>query len=905
MSIKEPELVPETGIELYSAAKWNRGTIADGSWLQNNTMKPLYENELILASAVHDVSGAIEVDILTCSSKLQAEVEYLSGAHDNLVDELGDISGSIQHEIDTINAGSDVIDVVGTHEQLMEYSGWTTKNDVIKVLNDSNYDDEQTYYRWTGDDTMDPSTSANLWEFVGGVSPYYSKQDINEYSAANKSYVDQKFTSTSAWVNSKFTDTSAWVNQRFIDTSGYIDNRFDTTSAYINTVSGYLQSEISSTSSTLAESAASLKGSIQYVSGQLVYSADLLEQKIKSKSSITYLPTSANYEEVEEAYLAGNEVILVDSANGNSLYRMTFAGTDLDLPVFTFLKWPYRQEINTGNEVASSYLYKQIIKGQAPSNSEHWMATKYAVDQKEDKLPEHGIDQLNKYLCVGTNGKLGWMNVPAPVEYSAGNGLSLQNHVFTNTAPNVKADWNATAGSSSEILNKPTIPTVNDGTLTIQKNGSTIKTFTANSSTNVTANITVPTKTSELTNDSNFATTSDVKNGKLTIQQNGTSVATFAANQASDVSANITVPTTDTTYDPTSTNPQAGTAVSGAIATKQDKLPNYLSNGSLTVNSNGTGLTWAYKTLVNQIKQDGGQIRVTPVTSVQASIIDGQIQFDGDIAGYFVKTPNAASDTGKVLTVSGDGKPVWADPGTQIPPFDTGDALKVLALNSAGTAPVWSGDYKRRSSYDQAFTTSQQIIKSGTEISYLYIENDHRRICIGINTNGKVVLQEEGTSAGASGKDYAPTNRTQIISSDGTGDNTTYEFNGLAASATKDSSGKTISSYYKSKNGDNDFTESQKIEKSDTAATTLTLTNSKRSVRLGMLSSSSDGWQLAEMAGKSKSPSANTAVIESDGTGNSTTYKFRGTSDDSDKWHGYGLVLGILPTPGTNQISFI
>lgn len=608
MSIKEPELVPETGIELYSAAKWNRGTIADGSWLQNNTMKPLYENELILASAVHDVSGAIEVDILTCSSKLQAEVEYLSGAHDNLVDELGDISGSIQHEIDTINAGSDVIDVVGTHEQLMEYSGWTTKNDVIKVLNDSDYDDEQTYYRWMGEDTLNPSTSADLWDFIGGVSPYYSKQDINEYSAANKSYVDQKFTSTSAWVNSKFTDTSAWVNQRFVDTSGYIDNRFDTTSAYIDTVSGYLQSEITSTSSTLAESAASLKGSIQYVSGQLVYSADLLDQKIKSKSSITYLPTSAQYEEVEEAYLAGNEVILVDGSNGKSLYRMIFAETESALPVFTFLKWPYGHWIDTGNEIASSYLYKQIIKGQAPSNTEHWMATKYAVDQKEDKLPDHGINQLNKYLCVsGTDGKLGWMNVPAPVEYSAGNGLSLQNHVFTNTAPNVKADWNAASGSDAEILHKPTIPTVNDGTLTIQKNGSTIKTFTANSSTDVTANITVPTKTSELTNDSNFVTTSDVKNGKLTIQQNGTFVATFSANQASDVSANITVPavndgtltirqngtsiatfkanqssnvsaditvpTTDTTYDPTSTNPQAGTAVSGAIATKQDKLP--------------------------------------------------------------------------------------------------------------------------------------------------------------------------------------------------------------------------------------------------------------------------------------------------------------------------------------------
>ena len=45
----------------------------------------------------------------------------------------------------------------------------------------------------------------------------------------------------------------------------------------------------------------------------------------------------------------------------------------------------------------------------------------------------------------------------------------------------------------------PTAPTVNDGVLTIQKNGSTVETFSANASSNKTANISVPTKTSDLT----------------------------------------------------------------------------------------------------------------------------------------------------------------------------------------------------------------------------------------------------------------------------------------------------------------------------------------------------------------------------------------------------------------------
>lgn len=61
----------------------------------------------------------------------------------------------------------------------------------------------------------------------------------------------------------------------------------------------------------------------------------------------------------------------------------------------------------------------------------------------------------------------------------------------------------ATSGSYNDLSNKPT---VNDAILTIQKNGVDVQTFTANASSNVTCNITVPTKTSELTNDSRFLT---------------------------------------------------------------------------------------------------------------------------------------------------------------------------------------------------------------------------------------------------------------------------------------------------------------------------------------------------------------------------------------------------------------
>lgn len=73
----------------------------------------------------------------------------------------------------------------------------------------------------------------------------------------------------------------------------------------------------------------------------------------------------------------------------------------------------------------------------------------------------------------------------------------------------------AFTGAYSDLSGTPTIPTVNDATLTIQKNGTAVETFTANSSTNKTANITVPTKTSDLTNDSGFVTTDEKVTGEV------------------------------------------------------------------------------------------------------------------------------------------------------------------------------------------------------------------------------------------------------------------------------------------------------------------------------------------------------------------------------------------------------
>lgn len=105
----------------------------------------------------------------------------------------------------------------------------------------------------------------------------------------------------------------------------------------------------------------------------------------------------------------------------------------------------------------------------------------------------------------------------------------------------------AKTGSYNDLSDKPTIPTVNNATLTIQKNGTSAGTFTANASANKTINITVPTKTSELNNDSDFITstgnaataTKATSADKLTTARNINGVA-FDGSKAITITANPT-----------------------------------------------------------------------------------------------------------------------------------------------------------------------------------------------------------------------------------------------------------------------------------------------------------------------------------------------------------------------------
>ena len=145
--------------------------------------------------------------------------------------------------------------------------------------------------------------------------------------------------------------------------------------------------------------------------------------------------------------------------------------------------------------------------------------------------PERGdfnalFKYLGEYLFYLMQG--GTFSYSTDYDYTAGNLVMHEGSLYlciASNGPGSAVKYPTDEDYWRQLALTSQLPIVNNGTLTIQKNGSNVATFSANQAGNTTANISVPT----------------VNNGTLTIQKNGTTVATFSANQSGNTTANITV----------------------------------------------------------------------------------------------------------------------------------------------------------------------------------------------------------------------------------------------------------------------------------------------------------------------------------------------------------------------------
>jgi hypothetical protein len=180
---------------------WKRTTVADGDWLQHNTIGPLNERDVFLAEKIDELSGnadeklneeiaariagdeqlydelsTVSSDFYSFSADVEASAYALSAAITAEADVRKRVDEDLLGKIEQLQNATDVVDVVGTHEELLAYNEPLTKNDVVKVLVDETKNYLEYYWRVVGDKPTKPYQ----WTEVGTITPYYSKSEIDE-----------------------------------------------------------------------------------------------------------------------------------------------------------------------------------------------------------------------------------------------------------------------------------------------------------------------------------------------------------------------------------------------------------------------------------------------------------------------------------------------------------------------------------------------------------------------------------------------------------------------------------------------------------------------------------------------------------------------------------------------------
>ena len=230
--------------------------------------------------------------------------------------------------------------------------------------------------------------------------------------------------------------------------------------------------------------------------------------KAKTASLSSYTLTTGGIVAVKftEGITVASPTLNINSKGAKSIYYKGAALTDTTLikagDTVTFI-YSSNYHILSIDRLASDVntLNAHASSAHAPSDAEKnvqsdWSETNTSSDAYIKNKPSlatvatsGSYNDLSNKPTIPT--KSSWNYDDTYVKHSA--SQSLTDAQKSTARANIGAGTSSFSGSYNDLTNKPTIPTVNNATLTIQKNGTNVATFTANSSTAATANITVPT----------------------------------------------------------------------------------------------------------------------------------------------------------------------------------------------------------------------------------------------------------------------------------------------------------------------------------------------------------------------------------------------------------------------------
>lgn len=549
------------------------GVSTDYNLLKN---KPSINGVVLIENKTLEELGIIDA----IDSAVAAEAEIREDADETLQDNIDAEEGdriaadnALWDEIETIEAASDVVDVVGSYAELEAYD--TSKlhdNDLIKVLQDETRDDAITYYRW--------STATDTFSYVGSEGPYYTQSETDTLLDAKQ---DKLIAGTNIQIAADGKTISA------TDTTYTAGSGLDLTGTEFSVDTTTIQEKLTA-------------GANVQISNQNVISAT--DTTYTAGTGLDLNGTEFSVDTTVIAEKSDLPTKTSDLTNDGADGTSTYAETD-ELPTKT-------SDLTNDGDGTSAYATEDYVN---------------TYGGKIDKIEVNGVEQaiVNKTVDIAVPTKTSDLtndsNFPVDANYvHTDNNFTTAlkgklDGIESGAEVNVQSDWSQTTTTADDyIKNKPTI---GDATLTIQKNSTTIDTFTANATSNKTIDISVPVDTSDLNNDgdgnSPYATQDyvDTYGGKIDkIEVNG--VEQTITNKTVD----ITVPTktsdiTNDGSDGTSTYVE-NDDLALDLATKQDKL---IAGSNIQIAADGKTISatdTTYSTMTGATSQAAGTSGLVP-----------------------------------------------------------------------------------------------------------------------------------------------------------------------------------------------------------------------------------------------------------------------------------------------------
>lgn len=425
--------------------------------------------------------------------------EKIDNSQEELSQDITSLTGALDREIEERQATDSLLSENLQEETLARIDAQTSLHNDISNLN-TLLEDEVTA-RTEGDSSLENSLGALTDELLQEISNRQTQDNaLQGQITSNFDTLNEKITTESN--NRVESDT---LLQNNIDTlannvdslSLTVSNNYTTLDNKINSTKTELEGDIDTLSTTVTNNYNDLSGSI---------TSNVATLNNRIDSEVSTLNTAISTETTNRQNADNNLQSQIDAITASSDVT-DIVGTYAQLQAYD----------------TSTLAPNSIIK----------------VLQDE-----HQNNETTYYRWVITGGVGAWVLIgeegPFYTKSEADNEFVPQTRTVNGKSLSTNVVLTAT-----DVNALPNTTVIGDGILSVQKNGTTIDTFSANATENKSINITVPTDTSDLTNNAGFITSEDlptVNNGTLDIQVNGTSVGTFTANQSGNTTANIIVP---------------------------------------------------------------------------------------------------------------------------------------------------------------------------------------------------------------------------------------------------------------------------------------------------------------------------------------------------------------------------